>query len=51
MELMPKAASDVIGTAETARVLPDKVRPVPVKSLNDSPLIMRLVVEAVLKEA
>jgi SOS-response transcriptional repressor LexA len=32
------------------RALPESVRPLPVKSLNDSPLTMRLVVEAVMKE-
>ena len=35
---------------ETVRALPETERPEPVRSLNDSPFTMRLVVEAEVKE-
>ncbi len=47
MELAARAAREVMGTFDTAREVPERVRPVPVRSLNDSPLTIKLVVEAV----
>ncbi len=42
---------DALGMLDVTSAPPDIARPVPVRSLNDSPFTMRLVVEAVVKEA
>ena len=56
-KLEPRAIPEIVefwreafGMLEVTRALPEIARPVPVRSLNDSPFMMRLVVEAVVKE-
>jgi len=41
---------EAFGMFEVTRAPPESARPVPVRSLNDSPFTMRLVVLAVVKE-
>jgi hypothetical protein len=41
---------DALGMFEVTRVFPERARPVPVRSLNDSPFTMRLVVLAVVND-
>ena len=48
--LIVEFAREALGILEVTSAPPERARPVPVRSLNDSPFTMRLVVLAVAKE-